>query len=91
MYSDPNFYPDHLSEPNSPVVNIVQDIISRKNAKTPAVVNEYNQLHQKPNLELKTLYVVLKHGADCKKIIQKKRPKRLSKRRRQALKKKQQR
>ena len=64
----PNIYSD-LVRAKFPVVNIVQDISSRKNAKTPAVVNDYNQLHQKPHLEMKTLCVVLKHGEDCKKII----------------------
>ena len=64
----PNIYSD-LVRTQFPKVIILWDINSRKKAKTPAVVNEYNQLHQKHNLELKIQCVVLKNAADCRKNI----------------------
>ena len=68
-------------------LNILKDIISKRKAKNKGLVGDYRALHQRHDLELKTLSVVLNNSSNLQRILAKSQPKRLNKRRRRALKK----
>ena len=75
-----------LKKTKLPVVSIIRDILSRKKAKDSKFLRRYFRLHQPANTELKTFFIVKRHKGSAKSIIQKKRPPRLSKARRNRLK-----
>ena len=75
------------SEPNFKVFNIVKDFISVKKQKDPELLKKFKALHQSPELELKNLNLILRKESELSSITDKSRPKRASKRARNALKK----
>ena len=42
-------------------IHTVKDIVSKRKQKDPSLLKEYRALHQRPELELKTLTIVLAH------------------------------
>ena len=70
-------------------ISILKDIISKRKAKSNSLVKSYQALHQKHELELKTLFMVLRNSCYLNRIVAKSQPKRPNKRRRRALKNKQ--
>ena len=71
---------------NIKVFSIVKDFISVKKQKDPEIPKQFKALHQSPELELKNLDFVLRKENDLSKITDKSRPKRPSKRARNAAK-----
>ena len=71
---------------NIKVFSIVKDFISVKKQKDPEILKQFKALHQSPELELKNLDFVLRKENDLSKITDKSRPKRPSKRARNAAK-----
>ena len=71
---------------NIKVSSIVKDFISVKKQKDPEILKQFKALHQSPELELKNLDFVLRKENDLSKITDKSRPKRPSKRARNAAK-----
>lgn len=69
-------------------LNVVKDIISKRKAKDKSLLKNYRSLHQKHELELKTLSIILHYSDNLNRILSKSQPKRLNKRRRRALRKK---
>ena len=69
---------------NIKVFSIVKDFISVKKQKDPEILKQFKALHQSPELELKNLDFVLRKENDLSKITDKSRPKRPSKRARNA-------
>ena len=61
-------------------LNILKDIISKRKAKNKGLVGDYRALHQRHDLELKTLSVVLNNSSNLQRILAKSQPKRLNKR-----------
>ena len=89
VYCHRNRTPDifeALKQQSISVFSIEKDFTSTRKQKDPNFLNELKALHQKPELELKHLDIVLRNEADLNKITEKNRPKRLSKRARKALK-----
>ena len=74
---------DHYIE----VFSIVKDFISSKKQKDPELLKQYKALHQSPELELKSLDFILRKESQLSAITDKSRPKRPSKRARNAIKK----
>ena len=72
---------------NIEVFNIVKDFISTKRQKDPELLKKYKALHQSPELELKSLDFILRKESQLSAITDKSRPKRPSKRARNAIKK----
>ena len=72
---------EELSNSKLPVVGVVRDIISRPNEHNVELREELKALHQSPQIELKTLSIVLKHEGNAQAIRRKKRPCKLSCRR----------
>ena len=69
-------------------LNILKDIISKRKTKNKGLVGDYRPLHQRHDLELKTLSVVPNNSSNLQRILAKSQPKRLNKRRQRALKNK---
>ena len=69
------------------VFSIVKDFISSKKQKDPELLKQYKALHQSPELELKSLDFILRKKSLLSAITDKSRPKRPSKRARNAIKK----
>ena len=80
----PDIY-DQLKRSTLVTIHIVKDIVSKRKQKDPSLLKEYRALDQKPALELKTLTIVLAHKNNHRSLITRSRPKKLSKRRRKAL------
>ena len=72
---------------NIEVFSIVKVFISTKKQKDPELWKKYKALHQSPELELKNLEFILRNESQLSPITDKSRPKRLSKRARNAIKK----
>ena len=68
------------------VFNIVKDFISPKKQKDADLLKKFKALHQSPELELKNLYFLLRKENALSSITDKSRPKRPSKRARNAAK-----
>ena len=68
------------------VFSIVKDFISVKKPKVPEILKQFKALHQSPELELKNLDFVLRKENHLSAITDKSRPKRPSKRARNATK-----
>ena len=68
------------------VFSIVKDFISVKKQKDPEILKQFKALHQSPELELKNLDFVLRKENHLSAITDKSRPKRPSKRARNATK-----
>ena len=68
------------------VFNIVKDFISLKEQKDADLLKKFKALHQSPELELKKLYFLLRKENELSSITEKSRPKRPSKRARNAAK-----
>ena len=68
------------------VFNIVKDFISPKKQKNAELLKKFKALHQSPELELKNLDFLLRKENDLSVITEKSRPKRPSKRARNAIK-----
>ena len=66
------------------VVQVLKDLLSKRKAKDPAVVNNYTQLHPPFSCEIKSLTIVRFYSFDLNRFIKKTRPKRLNQRRRKA-------
>ena len=71
---------------NIKVFSIVKDFISVKKQKDPEILKQFKALHQSPELELKNLDFVLRKENHLSTITDKSRPKRPSKRARNAAK-----
>ena len=71
---------------NIKVFSIVKDFISVKKQKDPEILKQFKALHQSPELELKNLVFVLRKENHLSTITDKSRPKRPSKRARNAAK-----
>ena len=71
---------------NIKVFSIVKDFISVKKQKDPEILKQFKALHQSPELELKNLAFVLRKENHLSTITDKSRPKRPSKRARNAAK-----
>ena len=71
---------------NIEVFSIVKDFISSKKQKDPQLLKKYKALHQSPELELKSLDFILRKESQLSAITDKSRPKRPSKRVRNAIK-----
>ena len=84
-YRNPDIF-EALKQQSISVFSIEKDFTSTRKQKDPNFLNELKALHQKPELELKHLDIVLRNEDDLNKITEKNRPKRLSKRARKALK-----
>ena len=69
------------------VFNIVKNFISPKKQKDADLLKKLKALHQSPELELKNLYFLLRKENELSSITDKSRPKRPSKRARNAIKK----
>ena len=69
------------------VFNMVKDFISPKKQKNAELLKKFKALHQSPELELKNLDFLLRKENDLSVITEKSRPKRPSKRARNAIKK----
>ena len=72
---------------NIKVFNVVKDFISSKKQKDPELLKKFKALHQSPELELKNLELLLRKENELSSIKDKSRPKRPSKRARNASKK----
>ena len=72
---------------NIKVFNVVKDFISSKKQKNPELLKKFKALHQSPELELKNLDLLLRKENELSSIKDKSRPKRPSKRARNATKK----
>ena len=72
---------------NIEVFSIVKDFISSKKQKDPQLLLQYKALHQSTELELKSLDFLLRKKSQLSAITDKSRPKRPSKRARNAVKK----
>ena len=68
------------------VFNIVRDFISPRKQKDAELLKKFKALHQSPELELKNLDFLLRKENDLSVITEKSRPKRPSKRARNAIK-----
>ena len=68
------------------VFDIVKDFISLKKQKDADLLKKFKALHQSPELELKNLYFLLRNENELSSITDKSRPKRPSKRARNAAK-----
>ena len=68
-------------------IHIVKNIVSSRKQKDLSLLKEYRALHQKPNLEFKTLKIALAHKNKLGSSITRSRPdrKKLFKRRRKTL------
>ena len=75
------------TDQNIEVFSIVKDFISSKKQKDPELLKQYKALHQSPELELKSLDFILRKDSQLSAITDKSRPKRPSKRARNAIKK----
>ena len=75
------------TDQNIEVFSIVKDFISSKKQKDPELLKQYKALHQSPELELKSLDFILRKESQLSAITDKSRPKRPSKRARNAIKK----
>ena len=73
---------DHYIE----VFSIVKDFISSKKQKDPELLKQYKALHQSSELEWKSLDFILRKESQLSTITDKSRPKRPSKRARNAIK-----
>ena len=77
-----------LEESNSiQVFSIVKEIISVRKQNNPDLLNQLKALHQSPQIELKNIDFILLKESDLSSITAKTRPKRPSKRARNAQKK----
>ena len=75
------------TEHNFELFSIVKDFISTKKQKDPELLKKYKALHQSPELELKNFDFILRKESQLSAITDKSRPKRPSKRARNAIKK----
>ena len=85
----PNIFEDLnvlKTDHNIEVFSIVEDFISSKKQKNPELLKKYKALHQSPELELKSLDFILRKENQLSAITDKSRPKRPSKRARNAAK-----
>ena len=85
----PNIFEDLnvlKTDHNIEVFSIVEDFISSKKQKNPELLKKYKALHQSPELELKSLDFILRKENQLSTITDKSRPKRPSKRARNAAK-----
>ena len=69
---------------NIKVFNVVRDFFSSKKQKNPELLKQFKALHQSPELELKNLDLLLRKEKELSSIKEKCRPKRPSKRARNA-------
>ena len=70
------------------VIQSTKHLVSRRKQKNTNVISRYFQLHQDPDIELKSLGLVLKHQSNLRKLLKKNRGKRkLCKNQREAKKK----
>ena len=89
VYCQRNRTPDiflQLKETNILELNIEKDFISLRKQKDLDYLQNLKALHQRHDLELKHLNLVLKHENNLTEITARSRPKRLSKRARKAIK-----
>ena len=75
------------TDQNIEVFSIVKDFISSKKQKDPELLKQYKASHQSPELELKSLDFISRKESQLSAITDKSRPKRPSKRARNAIKK----
>ena len=66
-------------------LNVLIDFISKRKARNVTLQREYSSLHQRPDLELKSLFLVLRYSENLSVLAERSRPKKLNKRRRRAL------
>ena len=66
-------------------LNVFIDFISKREACNVTLQREYYSLHQRPDLELKSLFLVLRYSENLSVLAEKSRPKKLNKRRRRSL------
>ena len=67
-----------LKRPDFVVVHVLKDLLSKRKAKDPGVVNDYTQLHLPFSCEIKSLTIVRFYSFDFNRFITKTRPKRLN-------------
>ena len=79
--------PDIFRTPKSTVfsLNVLIDFISKHKARNVTLNWEYSSLHQRSDLELKFLFLVLRYSENLSILAEKSRTKKLNKRRRRAL------
>ena len=77
---------DILKTQSIPVFRIETDFFSTRKQNDPKMLNELKSIHQTPEFELKDLDTILQKETDLAQITAKSRPKRPSKRAREALK-----
>ena len=65
---------------------VLEDLGSFRSAADPRLLQEYKELHQPHRLELKSLSIVLNAKLNLSLLVRKRKPKRLSRHRRKALK-----
>ena len=85
----PNIFEDFnvlKTDHNIELFSIVEDFVSSKKQKNPELLKKYKALHQSPGLELKSLDFILRKENQLSAITDKSRPKRPSKRARNAAK-----
>ena len=73
-----------LKQTDFVVVHVLKDLLSKRKAKDPAVVNDYTKLHPPFSCEINSLTIVRYYSLDLNCLIKKTRPKRLNQRRRKA-------
>ena len=59
------------------VLNVVKDFISKHKAKDQVLIEKYNELHQPPSLELKTLLLLKRYSASLNILKTRKKRNRL--------------
>ena len=79
----PDIFED-LKQTSFVVVHVIKDLLSKRKAKNPLILNDYLQLHPPFCCEIKSLSIVRFHSANLNCLIKKTRPKRLNQRRRKA-------
>ena len=79
----PDIFED-LKQTSFVVVHVIKDLLSKRKAKDPSILNDYLQLHPRFCCEIKSLSIVRFHSANLNCLIKKTRPKKLNQRRRKA-------
>ena len=79
----PDIFED-LKQTSFVVVHVIKDLLSKRKAKDPSILNDYLQIHPPFCCEIKSLSIVRFHSANLNCLIKKTRPKRLNQRRRKA-------
>ena len=84
MYCRRKGVPDIFRTMKSTVfsLNVLIDFLSKRKARNVTWQREYSSLHQRPDLELKSLFLVLRYSENLSVLAEKSRPTKLNKRRR---------